>query len=122
MGSDLKGVIGCESTRSDSAVKLVSCYVPRGEVRRPFLYFVPSRRVILDNKPFTLNEACVAKQDGAVEEPLEKRSEALEEENPKSSPKFSSKSDIRGPKSTTKSIIKRAENSRSLTSNCSRVP
>ena len=63
MGSDLKGVIGCESTRSDSAVKLVSCYVPRGEVRRPFSYFVPSRRVILDNKPFTLNEACVAKQE-----------------------------------------------------------
>ena len=84
-GNDLKGVRGCESTRSDSAVKLVSCYVPRGEVRRPFSYFVPSRRVILDNKPFTLNEACVAKQDGAVEvkEPLEKRSEALEEENPK---------------------------------------
>ena len=76
-------MIGCVSTRSDSAVKLVSCYVPRGEVRRPFLYFVPSRRVILDNKPFTLNEACVAKQDGAVEvkEPLEERSEALE--NPK---------------------------------------
>ena len=59
--------------------------MPRGEVRRPFSYFVPSRRVILDNKPFTLNEACVAKQDGAVEvkEPLEERSEALEEENPK---------------------------------------
>ena len=65
VGSDLKGVIGCESTRSDSAVKLVSCYVPRGEVRRPFSYFVPSRRVILDNKPFTLNEACVAKHHGA---------------------------------------------------------
>ena len=71
--------------RADSALKLVSFYVPRGEVRRPFSYFVPSRRVILDNKPFTLNEACVAKQHGAteVEEPLEKRSEALEEENPK---------------------------------------
>ena len=62
--------------------------------------------------------------DKVVEkEPLEKRSEVLEEENPKSSPKFSSKSDIRGPNSTTKSIVvKRAENSRSLTSNCSKVP
>ena len=65
----------------------------------------------------------IESEAGVVEESLEKRSEALEEENPESSPKFSSKSDTRGPNSTTKSIvIKRAENSRSLASNCSKVP
>ena len=64
----------------------------------------------------------MAKQDGAVEveEPLEKRSEALEEENPKVIAEILV--DIQGPKSTTKSIVKRAENSRSLISNCSRLP
>ena len=36
MGSDLKGVSGVPGVRSDSAFKLVSFYVPRGEVRRPF--------------------------------------------------------------------------------------
>ena len=53
-GNDLKGVRGCESTRSDSAVKLVSCYVPRGEVRRPFLYFVPSKQEVGFLKGFFL--------------------------------------------------------------------
>ena len=36
MGSDLKGVSGVPGVRSDSAFKLVSFYVPRGEERRPF--------------------------------------------------------------------------------------
>ena len=32
---------GVPGVRSDSAFKLVSFYVPRGEVRRPFLYLYP---------------------------------------------------------------------------------
>ena len=66
----------------------------------------------------------MAKQDGAVEveEPLEKRSEALEEENPKVIAEILVKIRHPGPKPTTKSIVKRAKNSRSLISNCSRLP
>ena len=47
IANDLKGVLGAPTRTRDSALKLVSFYVPRGEERRPFLYFVPARRAIL---------------------------------------------------------------------------
>ena len=68
----------------------------------------------------------MAKQDGAVEveEPLEKRSEALEEENPKVIAEILVK--IRHPGAEIYYQIDRqtlkAENSRSLISNGSRLP
>ena len=39
VGNDLKGVRGCVSARSDSAVKLVGFYSRRGEERPPFCIF-----------------------------------------------------------------------------------
>ena len=48
VGSDLKGVTGVPSARSDSAVKSVGFYSRRGEERPPFCIFTTNSRTLVN--------------------------------------------------------------------------